>query len=104
MLSARFNALEAAALRSMADAAGISVSTLIRNRVLGGPAPRSARRPTVSHETAARLLGALGRIGDALRLAAERGDLTPSNPQVAAALRDIAEMRAACLEAMGRAP
>jgi hypothetical protein len=104
LLCARFNELEAAALRAMAHAAGISVSTLIRNRVLGGAPPRSSRRPTVNHQMAARLLGELGRIADALRAAVQRGDLTPSNPEVAAALRDIAEMRAVCLEAMGRQP
>jgi hypothetical protein len=104
MLSARFNELEAAALRAMADAAGTSVSTLIRDRVLGGSPPRSARRPTVNHQAVARLLGELGRIADTLRRAAEAGDLTPSNPQVASALRDIAEMRAICFQALGRDP
>jgi hypothetical protein len=53
---------------------------------------------------AARLLGELGRIADELRRAAQKGDLTPSNPEVAAALRDLAEMRAICLEALGRQP
>jgi hypothetical protein len=46
----------------------------------------------------------LGRIADLLREAAEQGDLSPSNPLVAAALRDLAEMRAVCFEAMGRKP
>ena len=104
LLCARFNDLEAAALRAMAHAAGIPVSTLIRSRVLGEAPPRSSRRPTVNHEMAARLLGELGRIAEALRCAHARGDLTPSHPEVAAALRDIAEMRAVCLEAMGRQP
>lgn len=104
ILAARFNALEAAAIRAMADAAGVPVSTLIRSRVLGEAPPRSSRRPTVNHQMAARLLGELGRIADVLRAAAQAGTLTPSNPEVAAALRDIAEMRAVCLEAMGRKP
>lgn len=104
MLSARFNALEAAAIRSMADAAGVPVSELIRSRLLGSPPPRSTRRPTLSHETAARLLAELGRINETLRKALERGDVTSSNPLAAAAMRDLAEMRAVLLEAMGRAP
>lgn len=107
ILAARFNALEAAAIRSMADAAGVPVSTLIRSRLLGAtaaPAPRASRRPTVSHEVAARLLGELGRIHELLRAGIERGDLTPSHPLVATAMRDLAEMRAMCLEALGRTP
>lgn len=104
-LTARFNQLEHAAIRSMADAAGVSVSTLIRHRLLGGTSvPRASRRPTVSHEVAARLLGELGRIHELLRSGIERGDLTPSHPLVATAMRDLAEMRAMCLEALGRSP
>ena len=104
MLSARFNELEAAALRAMADAAGISVSSLIRRRVLGAPPPRATRRPSISHEMASRLLVELGRIQETLRAGLVRGDLSPSNPAVIAALRDLAELRAVCLEAMGRTP
>lgn len=104
MLSARFNDLEAAALRAMADAAGISVSSLIRRRVLGAPPPRASRRPTVSHELASRLLVELGRLQETLRAGLARGDLSPSNPTVIAALRDLAELRAVCFAAMGRSP
>lgn len=104
-LTARFNELEHAAIRAMADAAGVSVSTLVRQRLLSGTAfPRAARRPTVSHELAARLLGELGRTQELLRTGITRGDLTPSDPLVAAAMRNLAEMRAACLEALGRTP
>lgn len=104
-LTARFNQLELAAIRSMADAAGVSVSTLIRQRLLSTAAfPRASRRPTVSHELAARLLGELGRTQELLRAGIARGDLPPSDPLVTAAMRNLAEMRAVCLEAMGRSP
>lgn len=105
ILAARFNELEAAAIRSMADAAGVPVSALIRQRLLGSAGfPRASRRPTISHELAARLLGELGRTQDLLRAGIERGGLSSSNPLAAAAVRDIADMRAMCLEAMGRTP
>lgn len=104
LLSARFNEQEALALRQRADTAGIPLSAYMRSAALGAPAPRATRRPTVNHQMAARLLSELGRIADELRRAAEAGDLTPSNPEVAAALRDLAEMRAVCLEALGRQP
>ena len=104
LLAARFNEQEALALRQRADRAGIPLSAYMRSAALDAPAPRATRRPTVNHQMAARLLGELGRIADELRRAAEAGDLTPSNPEVAAALRDLAEMRAVCLEALGRRP
>ena len=104
LLSARFNEQEALALRQRADRAGIPLSAYMRSAALGTPEPRAARRPTVNHQLVARLLGELGRIADELHRAAEAGDLTPSNPEVAAAMRDLAEMRAVCLEALGRQP
>lgn len=103
-LCARFNEQEAAAIRQAAERLGLPLSAYVRSQLLCAPAGRAARRPTVSHEAAARLLGELGRIAQVLRQAAEAGDLTPSNPLVAAALRDLAEMRAVCFQAMGRAP
>jgi hypothetical protein len=104
LLSARFNEREALVLHQRAAAAGIPLSAYMRSAALGTPAPRATRRPTVNHQMAGRLLSELGRIADELRRAAEKGDLTPSNPEVAAALRDLAEMRAVCLEALGRQP
>lgn len=49
---------------------------------------------------AARLLGELGRITEALRT----GKADPADPHIAAALRDLAEMRTVYFEALGRAP
>lgn len=103
-LSARFNQQETLAVQEAAERAGLPVASLIRERVLGAPAPRAARRPTVNHQAVARLLVELGRIAQALRDAAESGNVTPSDPHVAAALRDLAEMRCVCMEALGREP
>lgn len=103
-LSARFNDREAEAIRQMADRAGVPVASLMRAALLNQVPARAVRRPTVNHETAARLLGNLGRIAETLRVAAQAGQLDPAEPIVAAALRDIAEMRTVCFEAMGREP
>lgn len=103
-LTARFNETEAETIRQMADRAGMTVASFLRAAALNRSPGRATRRPTVNHETAARLLGNLGRIAEALRTAAEAGQLHPAEPTVAAALRDIAEMRAVCFEAMGREP
>ena len=103
-LSARFNDQEADAVRQMADRAGTSVASVIRYAVLNQPIPRATRRPTVNHEMAARLLGELGRIAQALRDAGGSGRVDPKDPHVAAAFRDLAEMRTVCFLAMGREP
>ena len=58
----------------------------------------------VSHQVAARLLGELGRLADGLREVTTRGLIDAGDPHVAAALRDLAEMRTVCFEAMGREP
>ncbi len=103
-LSARFNSQEAEAIRLMADRAGMPVASVIRSAVLNTKLPSVTRRPTVNHKVAARLLGELGRVAEILRDAATGGVIDVSNPHVAAAFRDLAEMRTVCFEAMGRDP
>ena len=103
-LSARFNEQEAEAVRLMADRAGVPVASFLRAAALNQPVPQAVRRPTVNQQMAARLLGELGRIAEALRTASSAGTVDPANPHVAAALRDLAEMRTVCFEAMGRTP
>lgn len=99
-LSARFNDQEAEAIRLSADRAGLPVASFLRAAALNRPLPHAVRRPTVSHQVAARLLGELGRIAEALRA----GKADPADPHIAAALRDLAEMRSVCFEALGRSP
>lgn len=103
-LSARFNEQEAEAIRQMADRAGVPVASFIRAATLNRPLSPAVRRPTVSHEVAARLLGELGRVAETLRSVAAAGQLDLADPRLAAALRDLAEMRAVCFLAMGRQP
>lgn len=103
-LSARFNDQEAEAIRLRADRAGVPVASFIRAAALNAPLPRAIRRPTVNHEMAARLLGELGRIAEVLRTASAAGHVDPADPHMAAALRDLAEMRTVCFQAMGREP
>lgn len=103
-LSARFNSQEAEAIRQMADRAGMPVASLIRTAVLNTKPASATRRPTVNHTAASRLLGELGRVAEVLRDAALIGQIDVTDPHVAAALRDLAEMRTVCFEAMGREP
>lgn len=103
-LSARFNEQEAEAIRQMADRAGVPVASYLRAAALNASLDRAVRRPTANHEVAARLLGNLGRIAETLRSSAQAGQCDPADPLIAAALRDIAEMRTVCFQAMGREP
>jgi Mobilization protein NikA len=103
-LSARFNNQEAEEIREMADRAGTSVASVIRGAVLNAPVTRATRRPTVNHKLAARVLGELQRIAETLRTAIASGRADPKDPYIAAAFRDLSEMRTVCFLAMGREP
>lgn len=104
-LSARFNEQEATAIRSMADRSGLSVAALIRKGLLNTPPPRAARRPTVNHKAVAQLLGQLGKIGSNLNQLAKHANAGKIQPNsIELALRDLLELRTACLQALGQEP
>jgi hypothetical protein len=103
-LKARFTDEEAALIREQATRAGVSVGSLIRYAVLGIAPLRARRRPAIDDEIAARLLGNLGIIASALRGRNNGDGAAKIDPQVEAACRDIAEMRALWFEAFGRDP
>jgi len=103
-LKARFNDQEAALIKEQADRAGVSVAAVIRYAVLDQTPLRKSRAPTVNHEKAAQLLGVLGQCAAALRQAAEADQNGKNAAQIEAAHRDLAEMRVALFEALGREP
>jgi hypothetical protein len=100
-LKARFNEAEAALIKEQADRAGVSVAALIRFAVLDQTPLRASRRPSVNHETAAQLLAHIGLLKSALLRAAIG---SPQEAAISAACRDIADMRTALFQAMGREP
>lgn len=103
-LKARFNDQEAALIKEQADRAGVSVASLIRFALLDLSPLRASRRPTVNHEAAAQLLGRLGQCAEALRQAAESENQHINEALIDAAHRDLAEMRVALFQALGREP
>jgi hypothetical protein len=103
-LKARFNDQEAALIKEQADRAGVSVASLIRFALLDLSPLRASRQPTVNHEAAAQLLGRLGQCATALRQAAEAGNQAINAALIDAAHRDLAEMRVALFQALGREP
>ena len=103
-MKARFNDQETALIKEQADRAGVSVAALIRFAVLGQTPLRKSRAPTVNHAQAAQLLGRLGQCAEALRQAAVADQDGKNVAQIEAAHRDLAEMRVALFEALGREP
>jgi hypothetical protein len=105
VITARFNEAERAAINTMAEQAGLTVGALIRHAVLNAEPPRAARRPSVELQAAARVLAALGKIGSNInQLAhyAHQGKF--HSEEIDMALRDLAELRIACLKALGQEP
>ena len=103
-LTVRFNEAEARAIRERAERSGVSMASLLRVSVMEALPLPATRRPTVNHQEVARILGAVGRIASVLQQDAPRPGVRPENPHVAAALRDLSEIRVACFQALGRKP
>jgi hypothetical protein len=105
VLTARFNADEAAAIREKADKRGQSVGGLIRNALLDAPATPIVRRPPVNAKAIALVLGQLGKIGSNINQIAHHLNagrpLSRKEDLIDEALRDVLEMRLACLQALG---
>ena len=103
-LSARFNEAEAALVREQACRAGLPVSALIRQAVLDQKPPRKSRTPPLDRKTAAQLLGQIGQLATALREASDTAGPARNAAVIEATHRDLADMRAALFEALGRKP
>jgi Bacterial mobilisation protein (MobC) len=105
VLTARFNDTEAAAIREKADKRGQSVGGLIRNALLDAPATPIVRRPPANAKAIALVLGQLGKIGSNINQIAHHlnagrpGDR--SEGMIEEALRDVMEIRLACMQALG---
>ena len=104
ILKARFTEQEATLVKQQADAAGLSVSALIRFALLDQKPVRASRTPPLDREMAARLLAALGPMACAMRKAAEAGDDDHLEETIIAAQCDLAELRVAIMSAFGRMP
>ena len=85
---------------STVEAAAVPISTYLRCAALDFPLPRAARRPTSNHEDVVRLLGELGKCATAFREAQALADAAAAET----AIRDLAELRLLCFDALGRKP
>jgi hypothetical protein len=81
---------------------GLSLNAYITQSVFADDAPRQARRAPIEQQTIARLLAETARLHD--RLEAVGVDAERDAALLEEALRDLREIRAACLAALGRKP
>ncbi|GEP60432.1 hypothetical protein [Reyranella soli] len=87
--------------RARVEKSGLTAGAFITQSVFGGPAPRQSRRPAVEHRTVARLLAETAQVNAQLQTLAAGGH---DPAALESAVRELREIRAACLEALGRSP
>jgi hypothetical protein len=103
--SIRFNAEENQRIEAMEQRSGLNFAALVRHALFGVEPPRASRRPSIELETAARVLAALGKIGSNVNQLAHYAHLGKfHSEEIDMALRDLAELRTACLKALGQEP
>ncbi len=94
---------EAAALRAAANRAGLSVGAYLRAAALGDAGPRAARRAPVERQELVRILAALGKLGSNVNQLAKMANATGEiSGDIALMQKQLMEMRAAVLTALGR--
>jgi Mobilization protein NikA len=104
VLTLRVSPQEAQAIEEMAASTGLTLSALLRNALLKTPPPRASRRLRGDQQTAARVLAALGKIGSNVNQLARQANMGREDldiEELRMALRDLAELRHACLQALG---
>jgi hypothetical protein len=103
--SIRFTPEEERLIADREQATGLSFAALVRHGLFNTPPPRATRHPPVEIKAAARVLAALGKIGsnvNQLAHYAHQGKF--HSVEIDMALRDLAELRIACLKALGQEP
>ena len=86
--------------RARVEESGLSVNAFITAALFGDCAPKPARRTSAPRADVARLLAETALLNE--RLKGLAGDADPA--LLEDAMRDLREIRAACLKALGRSP
>jgi hypothetical protein len=87
--------------RARVEKSGLSVSAFITASVFGNVPPRQSRRPSIEQRDVARLLAETALLNERLKCLGEAG---ADAALLYEAVRDLHEIRAACLKALGRTP
>jgi hypothetical protein len=96
---------EYAAIHEKAEHAGLSIGAFLRAQALGNPGPRAVRRPPVEKTQLARIQAELGKIGsnvNQLTRAYNQLGAVPGYAELLAIRREVGEMSAAVMKALGR--
>lgn len=104
-IAVRCSKTERAAIAERADQAGLSIGAYLRSLALGSAGPRAVRKPPVERKELARLLGWLGKLGSNVNQLAHgfnRDRALPGLPELLAIRREVGDMRAALMKALGR--
>lgn len=101
ILQGRFSKDEAALIREQAARASVSVSALMRYALLDQTPLRASRQPKIDAAEMADFTHALGQFAQALR---DHNDRDGVSEETKAMQHDIADMRVALFEALGRQP
>ena len=88
--------------RARVEASGLSVNAFITQAVFEHDARRQVRRAPVEQQTIARLLAETARLHDRLGTVLLSAEFDAA--LLEESLRDLREIRAACLAALGRKP
>ena len=102
--SIRFTPEEDQRIAEMEEATGLAFAAMVRHALFNTPLPRGTRKPSVEVKAIAQLLGQLGKIGGNVNQIAKRANMERPElniPELAMALRDLGELRIACLQAIG---
>ncbi len=103
--SIRFTHEEEELLAQREQITGLSFAALVRHGLFNTPAPRATRHPPVELKAAARVLAQLGKIGSNINQLTHYAHLGKfHSEEIDMALRDLAELRIACLKALGQEP
>lgn len=96
---------ERAEILRRAERAGLSVSGYITRCIFGHEPPRQSRRPSVEKALLVKLVARAGRLRDELHAIRDAGGGDDGTAlMVERACDELAEIRAACFEALGRKP
>jgi hypothetical protein len=100
----RLTDAEQAELSARAERAGLAVGAYLRQQALGGSGPRARRRLPADAAALLQLLGQVGRIGSNINQLAHAANAGgwPSALLIESAAQDVADMRAAIRQALGK--
>jgi hypothetical protein len=103
-ISVRCTAKDHALIDKAATDAELSIGAYLRSLALGSAGRRAVRRPPADAAELARILAELGKIGsnvNQLAHAYNQLGAVPGYPEIFVIRRDLAEMRAALMKALG---